>query len=352
MQNQQPILLITGVSGRIGQALARRAAGTYRILGLTHRQPSGEFPHGECLQVDFGSEQRLRGLGEEIARRFGERIASLVHLAAFYDFSGEDDPRYREVNVEGSERLLRVLGRTLRLEQFLFSSTMLVHPPCRPGERITEDWPLEPHWPYPRSKAEAEVRLRASRGATPLVLARICSVYDEWCRHPVLAQQIRRVYEREPVAHLFPGDPEHGTTYLHLEDLVDALLAAVERRQSLPAETAVLLGEPEPVSYREVQETTGCRLHGEEWSTLRIPQPVARAGAWVQEQLGVGDPFIKPWMIPMADEHYAVDPTRARELLGWTPRHRMGDVLPEMLANLKADPERWYRENGLELPAS
>ena len=86
----------------------------------------------------------------------GARAASLVHLAAFYDFSSEDDARYDAVNVRGTERLARVLGQELELEQILFASTMLVHPPCRPGERITEEWPIEPRWAYPRSKAAAE----------------------------------------------------------------------------------------------------------------------------------------------------------------------------------------------------
>lgn len=341
-----PLLLITGISGRIGGAL-EQAAGQYRVVGLTHREPEPDA-EGERLQVDLTSEESLRALAARVREQSGARAASLVHLAAFYDFSSEDDARYDAVNVRGTERLARVLGQELELEQILFASTMLVHPPCRPGERITEEWPIEPRWAYPRSKAAAESALRQARGTVPVVCARICCVYDEWCRHPVLAQQIRRVYERDLTSHLFPGDPDHGTTYLHLDDLVQALLTIIQRRRVLPAETALLLGEAEPVSYAEVQETAGQRLHGEAWSTLRVPQPLAQAGAWVQEKLGVGDPFIKPWMIPMADEHYAIDPDRARALLDWHPAHRMPEVLPAMLANLQADPGRWYRENGLE----
>ena len=31
----------------------------------------------------------------------GSRIASVVHLAAYFDFTGEDNPLYQSVNVDG-----------------------------------------------------------------------------------------------------------------------------------------------------------------------------------------------------------------------------------------------------------
>jgi nucleoside-diphosphate-sugar epimerase len=91
-------------------------------------------------------------------------------------------------------------------------------------------------------------------------------------------------------------------------------------------------------------------IHGErEWETTRIPKAVAKAGAWVQDQIpGVEEPFIKPWMIDLADDHYALDITRARNLLGWSPRHRLRKTLPRMVSALKADPEGFYRKNKLE----
>ena len=63
------------------------------------------------------------------------------------------------------------------------------------------------------------------------------------------------------------------------------------------------------------------------------------------------EPFIKPWMIAHADEHYALDITRARTLLGWEPTRTLRATLPKMIAALKTDPRSWYRENDLEAPA-
>jgi nucleoside-diphosphate-sugar epimerase len=133
-----------------------------------------------------------------------------------------------------------------------------------------------------------------------------------------------------------------------MEDLVEALTRLVDRRAALPGETVLLLGEPEPVSYGELQEMLGQLIHDEEWATLRVPAPVAKAGAWVQDHLPGGDPFIKPWMIDHADDHYALDITRARELLEWTPAHTLPGTLPELVRSLKEDPQRWYEVNELE----
>jgi len=113
----------------------------------------------------------------------------VVHLAAYYDFAGEPSPLYDEVTVRGTERLLRGL-REFEVEQFIFSSTMLVHAPCEPGRRIDEKWPLEPKWDYPKSKVATEQLILAEHGATPVVLLRIAGVYDDDCHSIPIANQI------------------------------------------------------------------------------------------------------------------------------------------------------------------
>ena len=64
----------------------------------------------------------------------------------------------------------------------------------------------------------------------------------------------------------------------------------------------------------------------------------------------VEEPFIKPWMVDLADDHYQLDISRARKTLGWKPRHSLRDTLPKMVAALKRDPAAWYREHELPLP--
>ena len=146
----------------------------------------------ECVSVDLTSEDRIRRALERVRYAYGPRLASVIHLAAYYDFSGEPSPLYDDITVRGTERLLRALHEMqFEVEQFIFSSTMLLHAPSRPGERISEDSPIEPKWDYPRSKAETEQVIRAERGAIPSVMLRIAGVYDDECHSIPLAHQIQ-----------------------------------------------------------------------------------------------------------------------------------------------------------------
>jgi nucleoside-diphosphate-sugar epimerase len=228
---------------------------------------------------------------------------------------------------------------------------MLVHAPCEPGGRITEASPLRPTWPYPESKLRTEELIRTERGLIPAIIMRIAGVYDDWCHSIPLAHQIQRIYERRMTGRLYPGDTASGQAFVHLDDLVDAISRAVERRAELPPELPLLVGEPDTVSYGELQRVLGHLIHGKEWETRQIPKAVAKAGAWAQDHLPfTEEPFIKPWMVDRADDHYEIDITRTRELLGWEPRHSLRGTLPEMVANLKAAPSRWYSENKLKRP--
>ena len=284
-----------------------------------------------------------------VRERFGARIESVVHLAAFFDFSGEASPLYEQVTVAGTRRLLRGL-HDLRFDvgQFIFSSTMLVHRPCEPGQAINEDWPLDPRWPYPQSKVETERVIEAERGAFPTVILRIAGIYDDRCHSIPLANQIERIHERHITSKMFPGHISHGQSFLHVDDLVDALVRVIDRRATLPSHTILLLGEPEPLTYDELQHSFGRLLHDEEWETVQIPKAMARTGAWLQDAMPLTeDPFIKPWMIDFADDHYALDISRAKALLGWQPRRSLRDTIPKMIGALKQDPLSWYHEHGL-----
>lgn len=163
----------------------------------------------------------------------------------------------------------------------------------------------------------------------------------------------QRIYERKLTSQVFPGDTAHGQAFVHLDDVVEALIRTVERRRDAGPESTLLIGEPETLSYDEVQHTLGRLIHGEPWETRQIPKALAKTGAWLQDQMPIGEePFIKPWMVDLADDHYALDVSRAQVVLGWRPAHSLRETLPKMVAALKADPAGWYRANKLEPPAS
>ena len=343
-------IIVTGSSGFIGAAVCGAfVRDGYSVAGFDRPDAPPPPPGVTAIPCDLTSDQSVDDAVRAVVRDSDAPIASVIHLAAYYDFSGEPSPLYDQVTVQGTGRLLRSL-RIAPPEQFVFSSTMLVHAPCEPGEHIDENWPIDPKWDYPRSKTKTEELIRRERGRTPAVLLRIAGVYTDRCESIPIANQIQRIYERRLTSKVFPGDTSRGQSFVHLDDVVEAFRAAAARRATLPEEATILIGEADPLSYDELQRLLAARIHGDDdWDTTEIPKAVAKAGAWIQDQIpGIEEPFIKPWMIDLADEHYALDIRRARELLGWYPRHSLRETVPGMVGALEADPEAFYRTNKLE----
>jgi nucleoside-diphosphate-sugar epimerase len=355
MNKENGIVIVTGSNGRIGDAVMKRFAGRFSdVVGFDRKAPNPPPPGCTYIPVEITSEKSVREGLRVVREHHGTRVASVIHLAAYYDFFGERSDKYDEITVKGTHRLLRGLrDADFQVEQFLFSSTMLVHRPAQPGQFINEDWAIEPTWAYPESKVRTEQLIRENRGEIPAVLLRISGIYDDFCHSIPLAHQIQRIYERKFTSRIYSGSTSHGQSFMHLDDLLDAIALVVERRAALPLELPLLIGEPEALSYDELQHTFARLIHGEDWETLEVPDalaPLAKAGAWVLEKLPGADPFIKPWMIERANDHYALDISRAKQLLDWSPQRSLRRTIPVMIAALLADPIGWYRENNLELP--
>ncbi|MEO8636076.1 MAG: NAD(P)-dependent oxidoreductase [Gemmatimonadales bacterium] len=349
MRPESGLILVTGSNGEIGQAVMRRFAGRFeQVVGFDRKAPDPAPPGCTHLAVEMTSDDSVRQGLRVLREHHGVRIASVIHLAAYYDFFGAPSPKYDEITVRGTDRLLRGLREAgFQVEQFVFSSTMLVHAPGEPGQFITEDWPIKPTWAYPESKVRTEQLLRAGRGDIPVVLLRISGVYDDGCHSIPLVHQIQRIYERQFTNHFYSASTAHGQAFLHVDDLVEAIERVVERRATLPPELPLLLGEPEALSYDELQHTLSRLIHGKPLETIIVPRVPAKIGAWLMNLIPGQTQFIKPWMIDRAADHYALDLTRARTLLEWRPTRSLRETLPKMVAALKADPLGWYQENKL-----
>lgn len=349
---KKPLLVVTGSSGLIGTRLIKALAGEYRIVGLDIEPPAAEAENASWLHCDLTDDESVQKVLQQLNDEHGDQIASVVHLAAYYDFSGEPSPLYRELTVEGTRRLMEGL-QAFDVGQLIFSSTLLVMKSSESDEPVTASSPVEAEWDYPQSKLVTEELIKNQRGEIPTVILRLAGVYDEQCHSIPLAQQISRIYEKQLEGFMFPGDKTHGQSFIHLDDAVNCICCTIARRNDLPKHEVLVIGEEDVMSYEELQERLGELIHGKEWPTIRIPKTVAKAGAWVKDKLAASEeeaPFIKPWMIDLADQNYPVDLRRARKVLQWQPQHTLRETLPEMVSRLQSDPPKWYEVNGLPLP--
>lgn len=354
---EKPIVVITGAAGDIGTALARTLGRDYRIIGLDMKKAEKA---DASFEFDLTSRDSVKDACNSIAEKHGSRIAAVVHLAAYFDFTGEHSPLYDKVNVEGTRNLLEGLKEKLEVERFIYSSTMLVHAPQEPGKRVSEETPIGPTWAYPESKAETEAVIQEHAGDMPYTLLRLAGMYDEKNAIPTLSHQIARIYEQTLKSHFYSGYTGAGQACVHKKDMIDAFRRAIERRRELPEENAILVGEPHCLSYKALQNRLGELIHGKEkWETLTAPKPMVKTGALLEEKsepLVPDDfdkdekPFIRPFMIDMADDHYELDINRARKQLGWEPRHELYDTLEDIVENLLDDPHDWYAANGITPP--
>jgi len=349
MPGDREVILITGASGRIGFKSAEYFSEKFQIVGFDVFL-AGNLPDVEFVAVDMATDESVQEGLKYVQQRYGNKIASVIHLAAYYSFNAPNSANYDRITVKGTERLLRGL-RQFDVDQFIFSSTMLVHQPTAPGIKITEDSPLMPTWGYPLSKVKTEQLIHQERGRMSCVNLRIAGVYDDHCHSIPLSNQLQRVFENQLESHVFAGDVTHGASFVHMDDLVQALALCVQKRKTLPPELTLLIGEDVTFSYDQLQRMMQELTHGRQWKTWSVPKPLAKIGAWMQEHLPLMKPgFIKPWMIDLADDHYELDITRAKTVLGWQPKYRVDKVLPRWIEELKKDPIMWYDENKLKAP--
>jgi nucleoside-diphosphate-sugar epimerase len=103
----RPLVLITGAAGNLGRSIGEALADGYDVVGFDRDEDREASIFAADLTSAESVEHAMRALREE----HGSRLASVIHLAAYFDFSGEPNPLYESVNVEGTRRLLAALRR-------------------------------------------------------------------------------------------------------------------------------------------------------------------------------------------------------------------------------------------------
>lgn len=182
-----PRLIITGSSGFIGKRLLDGLKDHFEIVGLARRSQSrcGAPRHDNIswVQTDVGDRESVAAAFRMIRETGGADY--VIHLAAHYDFTGDDNPEYERTNVQGLGHVLDEC-RSLDLQRFIFASSVAA---CRfpaRGDHLDETSPPDGEHVYARSKRRGEEMLVACRDDVPSVIVRLAAVFSDWCEYTPL----------------------------------------------------------------------------------------------------------------------------------------------------------------------
>ena len=351
MKSKRGPVIITGGSGYVGSAVIKAMKDTYHIISLDNNPPPHYEEGVDYRRLNLAREDDIENVLEHIRREWGEYIFSVIHLAGYYNFNGEKNPLYNEINVKGTRNFLSSLQRKFDVGQFVFASSMLIYSPTKTGEKITEDSLLNPGWAYPESKIQGEEIIRTYHGRIPFVILRIAAVYNDFGYAPSIAQQILRISELQFTSFMFPGDPRHRQSTIHVDDLAIVIGKVVDNRDKLPHETFMNVAEEETITYKEIQEETSRLIHNKTFTLHIIPKLFAKTGAWILSSLpGTRSSFIRPWMIEFSDANFDMDNSKVKSLLNWKPTRNLGETLPSIVTNLQLYPGTWYQINKIPMP--
>ncbi|HET9121936.1 MAG TPA: UDP-glucose 4-epimerase GalE [Acidiferrobacteraceae bacterium] len=317
-------ILVTGGAGYIGSHMVQAllAAGyPVRVLDNLSTGHADAIPSSLLVRGDIGDAALLNRLFADTP------IDAVFHFAGFIQVaeSVREPALYYQNNVDGTRVLLDAMRRHA-IERLVFSSSAAVYgtPSASP---VPETAPFAPINPYGRSKAFVELMLQDYAAAYGLrsVSLRYFNAAG--------ADPAGRLGERhEPETHLIPrilrvaGGQDRGITlfgtdydtpdgscirdYVHVVDLCEAHLLALQYLQQHPGATAFNLGNGTGHSVRAVIAAAQ-RVTGRSIPVIEAPRRP-------------GDPAV-----------LVASSTRARQELPWQPKYGH-------LVRIIEDAWRWY----------
>lgn len=318
--------LVTGATGFIGAALARRLrANGVRVRGLAR---SARPPAADELVVADLAEQALDP-------RWLADVDTVYHLAAkTHDLAaaGDAESDYRRVNVEGTRRLLAAAAAHPP-RRLVFASSVKAQGEGGPLQ-LDESGAPRPTTAYGRSKLAAErlVSDAAARGGYEAVCLRFPLVYGPGQKGNL--QRMLAAIDRER----FPPPPDNGNrrSMLHVENAVDALTLAAAHPAA--AGCVYLVTDARPYSTRELydwaREALGKRRRA--WS---VPEwafrGLAAAGDGLGALLGRRVGFDSEAYDKLLGSAWYSAGKIAREL-GYRPARDLRGAMAELVADYRA----------------
>jgi UDP-glucose 4-epimerase len=316
-------VVVTGASGNVGTSLLRslsQESSVESVLGLCRRVPTASFPKTEWRAVDVvNSPLRPHFQGAD----------AVVHLAWLIQ-PARDQALVRSVNVDGSARVFAAVAAA-SVGTLVYASSVGAYAPGPKDRRVDESWPTTgiPSSFYSRHKAEVERlldRFEDEHERTRVVRLRPALIFKREA-----ASGIRRLF----AGPLLPGSLLRPALIPVVPDVNRLVFQAVHSHDVGEAYRLALLSDaagPFNIAADPIIDPAelGRILDAR---TVPLPAGVLRAAAAITYKLRLQPS--EPGWLDMGLDGPLMDVTRARELLGWQPRHSANDALRDLLAGMR-----------------
>lgn len=323
-------VLVTGATGFTGAVLTRKLV----QAGLDVRAIARASSRLDAL-ADLNI-RWFRGdvFDAAVADAAADGVAYIFHTAAAYREAKYGDAMYAQVHVRSTQLLAQAAARNPRFQRFVHVSTVgvLGHIEQPPADETS---PLQPGDIYQRTKAEAELWLRAfgrERGL-PYTVIRPAAIYGPGDTRLL---KFFKMAARRYLVLLGRGRCLYHL--IHVDDLTNVLILAATHPAAL--NEVFICGAPDWISLEEIGRIVG-RVLGREPRVVRLPAApfflVADVCEWICRRLGV-EPPIHRRRLAFFTKDRAFDTRKLRERLGYTPRHTNEEGI--------RDTARWYVEQG------
>ena len=300
-------VLVTGAAGALGSALVTRLVAEGKtVRGMVRRPPRSPVPGVQYVIGNLGNPDDVR--------RSVEGTDVVVHAGAAKAGVWEE---HRCATVVGTQNVIEAC-RTAGVSQLVHISTLSVlhWALADQGEPLTEETALEPRpedrGAYTRAKLQAEVAVaEAVADGLPAVILRPGQIFGGSLPliNSIVAFRARGRF-------VVLGSGRVRIPLVYLDDVIDGIVAAVERR--LTSGEVIHLIDDENLDRLQI-----LALAEPARAVVKVPQRTIEAAGRMSEsvlsRLGRQSP-LGPYRLPfiLADARFESD--RAARLLDWRPR--------------------------------